>query len=156
MGSSQWDMERKHRANWGRFKVWQHRQSPLSILHTNCNIAWAPSDQLLHSLDSRFDKKTIGANVTVRTHTLKMKTSVIFQLKCPSKLARLPPGITHNFCSLETLTGRSCDHILQLEPDDGMTMWTHALGIPLCTLSRKGFQSLLSGRRCITLQWHSK
>lgn len=72
-----------------------------------------------------------------------MKTSLIFQLKRPSKLVHSPLGITYNFFSSETFAGRSSDHILQLQPDDGMTTRGRALGIPLCTLSKRSLQSLL-------------
>lgn len=69
-----------------------------------------------------------------------MKTSLIFQLRRPSKLAHYPRRITHNFFSSETYTGRSSDRTPQ---DDGMTTWGCALGIPLCALSKRSLQSLL-------------
>lgn len=72
-----------------------------------------------------------------------MKTSLHFQLKRPSTLVRFPQGITHTFSSSETFPGSGSDYTLYLAPDDGMTSWGRALGIPLCTLSKRSLQSLL-------------
>lgn len=114
----------------------------------------APSEKLLDQTDSNFDKKTNSLKFSRpnQIHTSKMKASLISQLKCPSKLVHYPLWITCNFASFETSTGRSSDHILKHQLDDGMTKRARALGIPLCALSERSLQSLLSGRRYITLQ----
>lgn len=118
-----------------------------NFCHTSCGSFQkrAVSEKMSHQSDSSFHKryhshKCYSLN---QIYTFKMKTLLIFQLKRPSKFVHHPHGITYIFFSSETFSGRSSDHIVQLQPDDGMTTWGRALGIPLCTLSKRSLKSLL-------------
>lgn len=145
---------------------WQHTDDTTD---KNCNNLYGTNggwynsyDVILWEIvnivpDSNVDEKTMVTNLTVQTKSTqsKWRRHSYFNWNVDQS-----PQSTRDYLHFLLLWGLSLAGAVITYWSSGQMMeWlrgARALGFPPCTLSKRGLQSLLSGRRCITSQRHSK
>lgn len=130
-----------------------------SAAHAVNHLNWPPFEVLLHQTDNCFDDTTIGTNIEVRTKCIpfKIKTSFIFQLKHPSRLVHYPQGDYPQFLLLQDIHWQEqWSHAAALARWWNDYVRIRCLGYPSLYSVKEKPPLTASGRRCITLWWHSE